>query len=122
MKRNRNVNNGKLNVSNFGLDNNYRCLNNVKISDGVKLYVVKLTGDGIMLNVRSIKKILTLNLKGDSVTLKINGVHVGTLNVFLFSNCRLHKMMYLLFKGQEFGNIGRGKLSRERNFFLTCRN
>ena len=56
MKRNRNVNNGKLNVSNFGLDNNYRCLNNVKISDGVKLYVVKLTGDGIMLNVRSVRK------------------------------------------------------------------
>jgi hypothetical protein len=71
-------------------------LNNVKISDGVKLYVniVKPTGDGIMLNDRSVKKKITLNLKGDSVTLKINGVHVGTLNVSLFQNCRLHKVMY----------------------------
>ena len=62
-------------------------LNNVKIRDGVKLYVniVKPTGYGIMLNDRSVKKKITLNLKGDSVTLKINGVYVGTLNVSLFS-------------------------------------
>lgn len=82
-----NANGVGTNVGDVMINANSVKLNNVKIRDGVKLYVniVKPTGYGIMLNDRSVKKILTLNLKGDSVTLKINGVYVGTLNVSLFS-------------------------------------